>query len=567
MNRVAYLLSAMTFAPAAVALGLAVVTSALRRVGRDLPEGMWRGIGLGTFLFTAMLAVWLWTAFDPASARQFQFIEVVAWIPEWGLTYFVGVDGISLLLLLLTAAVFPLVYVASWDSVVHHVRTWVALLLLLETSLIGFFTALDAVQFFVWLELGLLPLALLVALWGGEGRMRAAAKLLGFQATASALLFVAFLVLHVLTAEQTGLRSFDLVPPPGATGSWLDTVLPVVDSRWWATQHAVFVALAAAFAILTAVVPFHVWATGAMREGPVGAASLIASVVVKIGAYGFLRCVLPLAPIAAVDAAGPMMALGAAALLYGALASLGQRTAIGFLAHVSQAQLGWLLLGWFSFSVAGIEGGIVYMIHHGASLGALFLLLGMLRQRAGTDALAAFGGVAKPMPVYMALLGVLVLSTFPIPGAMGFAGSFLILLGALPTGVGPAVVGSAAALLLALGWAWNVRRIGFGPVSNPANRGLIDLGWRERIVILAFIVPIVGLGIHPETLTARLHQPVLKLRRVMLDRAIASNEAAPHPLAARAIARLEEAPDERAGGGAWWDGNTATRAPGSEDPP
>lgn len=540
MTRIAFLLSAMTFAPAAVALALAGWTSVMRRFGRDLPESMWRGVGLGTLLFSAMLALWLWTAFDPASTSQFQFVERVPWIPEWGLHYFVGVDGISLLLILLTTCLFPLVFIASWEMVTHHIRSWVALLLVLETSLIGMFSALNAVQFFVWLEVGMLPLAMLVSIWGGAGRARAASRVLACQALASAALFLAFMALHQLHMEQFGSATFDIAAPSANAIAWLDTVIPVASERWWATQNVLFAALVFAFGLQMGIAPLHLWATGVSREASLPATALIFAVVSKVGAYGVLRFALPLAPVAAVSFAEPLRWAAALALLFGALSALGQRGAVGFVAHASLAQIAWLWLGWFSLSASGLEGGVLYLLSHGLCVAGLLLLVGMLQHRTQTDAWADFGGIAKPMPIFVLLLGVIVLVSISAPGGMGFAGSFLVLLGLFGADFGVAAVTALGALVLAVGWGWNFRRLAFGPVENPANRGLIDLGWRERLTAVLLILPLVVVGVRPEIVNARLHHPVLKLRRAMLERAIDSHEASPHPAAEEAIERLQQ---------------------------
>ncbi len=538
VGEVEYLVSAMTFAPFGVALALAFVTALARWGGHDLPDKMWRGVGVGTSLFSAVLALWMWLDFDPASSAEYQFVEFIPWLPEWGIHYFVGIDGFSLLLIGLTTLLVPIVLIASWDDVADRLRSWVFCLLTVETALIGAFAALNILQFTVFWQWVLLPTAFLIGIWGGERRVHAAVKFLGLGTAGTVLVAMASLVVHQLHTAQFGTSTFDLVAAPGATSGLLDTIIPVAGG--WTSQLVLFGALGLAFGIQGALAPFHAWLSDAHGEAPTGASVLLAGVSVKLGAYGFLRFALPLFPVAAVEWSGVMMALAAGSIVYGALLALVQSDLVRIIAYTSMCQLGFIVLGIFAFNVAGLEGGVLQAIHHGVTVAALFLLAGMLHSRRGTFELDAFGGITKPMPVFAALLAVAVWAGTGLPMLSGFAGQFLVLLGAFEAAPAMATLAIVGGSLVAAVMIWIFRRVALGPVENPENRGLIDLSLRERMVVLALVVPMFWIGIHPETLTSRLHQPVLTLRRVMLDRAAATLDAHPDSRAERAIRRLAD---------------------------
>ena len=538
MGEVKYLVSAMIFAPIGVALSLAFMTALARLAGRDLPDRAWRIIGVAASLFIAVLALCMWLGFDPASSAEYQFVEFVPWLPEWGIHYYVGIDGFSLLLIGLSAFLFLIVLVASWDGVEDRLRSWVFCLLTLETALIGAFAALNVLQFAAFWQWVLLTIAFLVGIWGRERRVHAAVKLLGLGTVGTVLMGVASLVVHDLHTVQFGTPTFDLVAAPGATSGLIDTIIPVAGG--WSCQLVLFGAFGLAFAIQAALAPFHAWLPDAHAEAPTGASVLLAGVGVELGTFGFLRFALPLFPVAAVEWSGVAMALAAGGIVYAALLALVQSDLKRIIAYTSMCQLGFVVLGLFAFNVAGLEGAVVQAIHHGVTVSALFLLAGMLHSRRQTSLLDAFGGIAKPMPVFAVLLAIAVSAGVGLPGLSGFAGQFLVLLGAFETAPALATLAIVGSGLLAAAMIWMFRRVALGPVENPENRGLIDLDLYERTLVLALVVPMFWIGVHPETLTSRLHQPVLTLRRVMLDRAAATLEAHPDPRAERATLRLAE---------------------------
>ena len=536
MGEVRYFVSFMTFVPFGVALALAGATALARLAGRDLGTKAWGGLGVGASGVLAFLALWMWWDFDPASPVEQQFVEFIPWLPEWGIHYYVGIDGFSLLLIGLTAFLVPIVMIASWDDVRDRRRSWVFVLLTLESALIGAFAALNLMLFVVFWQWVLLATAFGIGIWGGKHRIHAALKLLGLGTIGVVLLGVASLILHQLHAEQFGTATFDLVAAPGAASGLLDTIVPVAGG--WGSQLLLFVAFGSAFAIQGALVPFHVWLPDAHEQAPTAFSVLLAGAGVQLGAHGLLRFALPLFPVGAVELAGPVMALAAGGILYGALLALVQEDLKRGIAYASMCQLGFVVLGLFAFNVAGIEGGVLQMVHHGVTVAALFLLAGMLQDRRQSLALEDFGGITKPMPVFAVLLAVSVLASIGVPMLSGFAGLSLILLGVFEAAPGIALLAIAGGGALAVAMLRIFRRVALGPVENPENRGLIDLGWGERVLVLSLVVPMFWIGIHPETLTSRLHQPSLTLRRVMLDRAEATWEADRDPRAERAIERL-----------------------------
>jgi NADH-quinone oxidoreductase subunit M len=521
MSAATPLVSWITFAPLAVALGLLAAEYGLRAAtGRRLPPELWRGAGLAGALLTFVLSLALWHGFDPAKSG-YQFVEYLPWLPQYGIHYFVGIDGISLLLTMLTTFLMPVVLVASWHEIERSPRSWIFFMLALETGMIGTFAALNLFQFYVFWELMLIPMYFIIGVWGGARRVYAAVKFFLFTMAGSLLMLVAILVLYVLHHQQFGLWSFDLVTGPGSVvQGLLETKVPnVVDPAngvlWWQTQPWLFGAFVLAFGVKVPIFPFHTWLPDAHVEAPTAGSVILAGVLLKMGTYGFVRFALPLFPVAAVELAPLVFGLALAGILYGALVAMVQKDVKKLVAYSSVAHLGFVMLGMFALNVEGLEGSILQMVNHGISTGALFLLVGMIYERRHTREIAAFGGIAKPMPVYAALFGITVMSSVGLPMLNGFVGEFLILLGAFERAPVVTAAATFGVVLAAVYLLWMYRRVFFGPVENPENRGLIDLGLREKAVMVAMIVPMVWIGIYPETFLRRLHPPVLDLLHVM----------------------------------------------------
>ncbi len=538
MGELVGVISWMIFVPLGVGLGLAALTALARLAGYDLPAVAWIAVGFAGALFSAVLSLWMWLGFEPAAVVEYQFVEFLPWIPELGIHYFVGVDGFSLPMIGLTTCLVLIVLIASLDEVRDRLRTWVFCVLTLETALIGCFASLNLLQFIVFWQWALFSAAFAIGIWGRAGRVQAALKFLGMGTVGVTAIGIGALVIHQLHLEQFGVATFDLVAGSIGGSGLLDTLVPVGGGV--RSQLFLFGAFGLAFAIPSALAPFHIWLADAQGEAPTGASVLIAGGAINLGVYALLRFALPLFPVAAVEWSLPIMALAAGGVVYGGLLALAQTDLKRGIAYASMCQLGLVSLGLFAFNVAGLEGGVLQLISHCVTIPALFLLAGMLESRRGTLAIDEFGGITKPMPVFSVFLAVSVLAAIGVPMLSGFVGQFLVLLGAFETAPWLAAVALVGIGLVAVALLFVFGRVALGPVKNPENRGLIDLGWRERLALLAVFVPMVWIGLHPETLTSRLHQPVLTLRRVMLDRVAATFDAYPDPRAERAIERLTD---------------------------
>jgi NADH-quinone oxidoreductase subunit M len=502
------LLSAIVFLPLLTALGLLVAGA----FGSGLPAVFWRLAGLASTLLTFLLSLSLYARFDPTQPG-FQAVEHRPWIEAWGVNYYVGVDGVNLLLVLLTTFLMPIVLAASWSDVTRSVKSWIFFMLALETGMIGAFVSLNLFQFYVFWEVMLIPMYFVIGIFGGLRRIHAAVKFFLFTMAGSLAMLVAMLVLAWLGLQQTGVLTFDLVPPPWSeVPGLLDTAVPL-DGEWWQTQRWLFLAFALAFAIKVPLVPLHTWLPDAHVEAPTGGSVVLAGVLLKMGAYGFLRFALPLFPVAASEYAPHVLVLALVGVVYGSLVAMAQADLKRLVAYSSVAHLGYVMLGIFSFNLPGMNGSVLQMLHHGLATGALFLMVGMLHQRRHTHRIADFGGVARPMPVFAFFFGLVVLSSIGLPMLGGFVGEFLILIGTFISHPGHAVVATLGVVLTAAYMLWMYRRVMLGPVADEENRKLLDLGLREKALLVALAVPIVGIGVYPDPLLRRVEPSISELLR------------------------------------------------------
>jgi NADH-quinone oxidoreductase subunit M len=494
------LLTLVTFLPLATGLLLAVP------VLNQLPDRVWRGIALASTVLTFLLSLRLFLAFDP-TRPGYQFVEQSQWLPEYGIRYFVGIDGISLLLVVMTTFLMPIVLLASWNEIQRSVKSYLFFMLFLETGMLGAFVSLNLFLFYVFWELMLIPMYFIIGIWGGPRRVYAAVKFFLFTMLGSLLMLVAMLVVYYLHYDQFGVLNLDLARIPGRDGAGLlETVIPVSGQAvWWQTQGWLFAAFALAFGIKVPMVPLHTWLPDAHVEAPTF-------------------------PVASVELAPVIFGLALVGILYGSLVAMVQADIKKLVAYSSVAHLGFVMLGIFAVNIEGLEGGVLQMVNHGLSTGALFLLVGMLYERRHTREIAQFGGVAKPMPVFAALFGIVVMSSIGLPMLNGFVGEFLILLGAFEASPAFAIPATFGVVLAAAYLLWAYRRIFFGPVDNPENQSLIDLDLREKFIMVAILVPIFWIGIYPDTFLRRLDASVLELMRTMERRAELTVEA-PDPRA------------------------------------
>ena len=514
-----YLLSLVTFLPLATAL-LLLGTSVLARLlnAGGLPAQLWRAFGLASTTLTFLISLRLFSEFD-STEPGFQFVEYAPWLPQYGINYFTGIDGISLFLVLLTTFIMPVILLASWTDIAKSVKSYVFFMLFLETGMLGAFVSLNLFQFYVFWEVMLIPMYFIIGIWGGPRRIYAAIKFFLFTMFGSLLMLVGMLVLYYLSYQQTGALNFDLVSPPGVEAkALLDTVVPTGGKPWWYSQYVLFAAFALAFAIKVPMVPFHTWLPDAHVEAPTAGSVVLAGVLLKMGTYGFVRFALPLFPVAVVAYTPLILALSLVGIVYGSLVAMIQPDVKKLVAYSSVAHLGFVMLGMFALNATGVNGSILQMVNHGLSTGALFLLVGMIYERRHTRMIEDFGGIARPMPVYAAFFGIVTMSSVGLPGLNGFVGEFLILLGTYLTHPIAAVVGASGVVLAAAYMLWMYRRVMFGPIENAENRSLIDLGLREKLVLVLIVIPIVWIGVYPETFLRRIEPSVVELLGRMEER-------------------------------------------------
>ena len=425
---------------------------------------------------------------------RMQFVDgPAAWIPELGVSYHLGVDGISLFLVLLTTLLTMLAVLASWGFVAERERSYYFWLLLLETGCLGVFLALDTVLFYAFWEAMLLPMYFLIGQWGSERRAYAALKFFLYTMAGSALMLVAIIVLYFAGGSFNLLALYDGPALPPDLQTWL------------------FLAFALAFAIKVPLFPFHTWLPDAHVQAPVAGSVLLAGVLLKMGAYGFLRFCLPLFPEAAVSFAPLLVVLSLIGIIYGALVALSQRDIKSLVAYSSVSHLGLVVLGIFVFNEQGLMGSVLQMINHGLSTGALFLLVGMLYARRHTRLIAAFGGLWKRMPRFGFFLLIATLSSIGLPGLNGFVGEFTILVGAVRAKPLYAVFATSGIVLGAWYMLTLVRRVMHGPLENPDNQELSDLSTREVLVLVPIVILIFAIGIFPGLLLDRMEPSIVAL--------------------------------------------------------
>ncbi len=455
---------------------------AVAAVPRDQDE-LAKRVGLGFSLLALALTVAMIGDFEVGEAG-FQLVEQHRWIAPLGISYKVGVDGISLVLIALSTFLVPIVLLASWPQAVR-VRSYVGLILALETAMVGVFAALDLILFYVFFEAMLVPMYFLIGSFGGERRVYAAVKFFLYTLFAGLLMFVAILGLYFLSREQFGAGTFDY-----------ERLLDLEISQ--GLGRVMFLGFFVAFAVKVPLFPFHTWLPDAHTEAPTGGSVLLAGVLLKMGTFGFLRYSLPLFPEASRYFAPLMMVLGVVGILYGALVAMVQKDIKRLVAYTSIAHLGFIVLGTFAFTTQSASGGVLYMVNHGISTGLLFLLIGFLYDRRHTRLISEFGGIAKVMPVLAGAFLVAGLSSLALPGLNGFVSEFLVLAGTFSRNRTLGVLATLGIVLAALYVLIAYQRTMQGPVTVEANEKLVDLSLREKVVIAPMIALIVGLGVYPK---------------------------------------------------------------------
>jgi NADH-quinone oxidoreductase subunit M len=488
-------LSLLVFLPVAGALAAVLLG---RGGGRD---GLVRYFALGVSLVTFALSLYMWWQFDATSA-EYQFVERHAWLPDFGISYHVGIDGISLLLVVLTTFLTPIALLCSWESVTKRVVAWSFFMLALEAAMIGVFVSLDLFLFYVFWDAMLIPMYFLIGIWGYEQRIYAAIKFMLYTMAGSVLMLLAIIGLAYYHQSVTGVVSFDLVDLYALN-------LPAAMQTWY------FLAFAVAFAIKVPLFPFHTWLPDAHVQAPTAGSVILAGVLLKMGTYGLLRFAFPLFPQAAVQWAPVIGILAVIGVVYGALVAMVQPDMKKLVAYSSVSHLGVVVLGLCALNVTGVQGAVYQMLAHGISTGGLFLVVGMLSDRRHTKLIAEYGGLKGVAPKLVAAFLLVTLASIALPGMNGFVGEFLILLGAFrsTTISHPwlAVIASTGVILSAVYMLWMFQRVNYGPVTNPKNKALRDLSPREWVVIVPVIAMAILMGVLPNLFLRPMEPSVKKV--------------------------------------------------------
>jgi NADH-quinone oxidoreductase subunit M len=439
----------------------------------------------------------LFFVFDSKTGAM-QFVEDWWWVQSYGISYKLGIDGISLLLVLLTTFLTILCILCSWTAITIRVKEFMISFLFLETGMIGALSALDLVLFYVFWEVMLIPMYLLIGVWGDpKRRIYAAIKFFLFTMAGSVLMLVAILVLYFINLKTTNVPTFDVL-------ELYKLGIPV------GTQYWLFGAFALAFAIKVPMFPFHTWLPDAHTEAPTAGSVILAGVLLKMGTYGFIRFAIPLFPNAAFDLMPLVSVLALIGIIYGALVSMMQPDLKRLVAFSSVSHLGYVMLGMFAFNMQGIEGSIYQMLNHGISTGSLFLIVGMIYERRHTRMIADFGGLSKVMPIYAVFFMIVTLSSIGLPGTNGFVGEFLILLGAFRSNVIYGVVAATGVVLGAAYMLWMFQRVMFGKITKPENEKLKDLNAREITILVPMVIMIFLMGIYPKLFFSKMDASVEK---------------------------------------------------------
>lgn len=497
------ILSTITFLPLAGALLLLFIRKDAKNLLRLIP--------LVTTLATFVISIPIYFNFNAGTA-DFQFQESHPWIDALGATYHLGIDGISLFMVLLTTFLSPIVILSSWSAITRHLKGYYISLLVLQTGMLGVFVSLDLLLFYIFWEAMLIPMYFVIGIWGGERRIYAAIKFFIYTMVGSLLMMVALIYMYFHVGNQTGVFSFDYL-------HLRDYILPLQAQIW------LFLAFGLSFAIKVPMFPFHTWLPDAHVEAPTAGSVILAGVLLKMGTYGFLRFCLPLFPDASVQFAVPICILAVIGILYGAWVAMVQDDIKKLVAYSSVSHLGFVMLGIFSFTHQGMQGGLIQMVNHGLSTGALFLIVGMIYERRHSRLIADFGGIAKTVPVFTAFFMIVMLSSIGLPGLNGFVGEFLVLLGAFQTQTTLAIIATTGVIFAAVYMLWMFKRVMFGPLNNEENEKLKDLNLREIVLLIPIVIFIVWIGVYAQPFLGKMESSVDSLVKLMESKQAALVEA------------------------------------------
>ena len=457
--------------------------------GSDRNAGIARVLALAGALAGFAVTLPLWFGFDPQQSGL-QFVEFVPWVPAFNINYHLGIDGISLLLILLNSFTTVVVVLAGWKVIDNRVALYMAAFLFLSGLMNGVFCAMDALLFYFFFEATLIPMFIVIGIWGGPNRVYASVKFFLYTLMGSLLMLVALIYLFLLSDGSFALSEWYRLPIP------------------FHAQILIFIAFFLAFAVKIPMWPVHTWLPDAHVEAPTGGSVVLAAIMLKLGGYGFLRFSLPVVPDASQALAGVVIALSLVAVVYIGLVALVQTDMKKLIAYSSIAHMGFVTLGLFLFNALGIEGAIVQMVSHGFISAAMFLCVGVLYDRVHSRAIADYGGVANTMPVFAAFFMLFAMANAGLPGTSGFVGEFMVIMAAIEVSFWYAVLASTTLIFGAAYTLWMYRRVVFGEVANAAVAGLKDLSAREALVLGLLAVAVLGMGLWPLPFTEVLHTSV-----------------------------------------------------------
>ena len=470
------ILSFLTFFP----LVGVIILLAMRKAS----DNTMKGVAIGTSIATFVVSLIVLGQFETGVAGL-QMVERFSWIEAWGIDYHMGIDGISILMILLTTFIMMLAIPSSWNAITTQVRNYYIFMLLLEIGMLGVFLAQDLFLFYIFWEFTLVPMYFLIGIWGGQNRVYAAIKFFLYTMAGSLLMLLGILYMGITN------DTFSVPDLIAGRAGFADV------------QNWLFIGFAIAFAIKVPIFPFHSWLPDAHTEAPTAGSVILAGVLLKMGTYGFIRFNLPLFPEASIEYAPAIAVLAIIGIIYGAIVSFAQKDVKKLVAYSSISHLGFVMLGIFSLNNQGIQGAILQGVNHGISSGALFFIVGILYEQRHTREIKEYGGVWKAMPVFSALTLIVTLSSMGLPGLNGFVGEFTILLGSM----GAESLGETAwiytafattgVILAAVYLLWMFQRVFMGPLDNPANEKLRDLNKGELAIMLAFLLFIVWIGVAP----------------------------------------------------------------------
>ena len=451
-----------------------------------------RKIALGFSVGTFLLSLSIYADFDINTASM-QFVERYKWIEALHIQYFLGVDGISMPLIILTTLLTIIVVIAGWEVITKRVAQYMASFLIMEGLMIGVFSSMDAILFYLFWEAMLIPMFLIIGVWGGSNRVYAAIKFFLYTLVGSLLMLVAIIYLYFTSDHTFNIASFHATP------------------LTYATQVLIFLAFFAAFAVKVPMFPVHTWLPDAHVEAPTGGSVILAAITLKMGAYGFLRFSIPITPDASSELAIWVIGLSLIAVVYIALVALVQRDMKKLIAYSSISHMGFVTLGFFIFDTQGMEGAIVQMISHGFISGALFLCVGVLYDQMHSREIDSYGGVANTMPVFSIFLVFFAMSNAGLPGTSGFVGEFLVILGSYRVNGWYAAVAGLTLVLGAAYTLWMIKRVVYGEITNEKVKALVDVNGREKVVLGVLAVCVLGLGVYPMPLLEVMHSTVENL--------------------------------------------------------